>query len=84
MKPDKCGEYSVHCAMKGLTCEMLNNLDGNLMGAYCVKRSCTKDKDCSTLDDKKLKHKPGKCEDKKCIYDFFDYSKNPKPSIVSS
>ncbi len=66
-KPYDC-EYSGSCATKDKICTRFTKLDGTWTSLYCVKINCKKDKDCSKLD--KGKHKPAKCKNKKCKYEF--------------
>jgi hypothetical protein len=55
---------------KDFDCLRFTAPDGNFMDMYCAQKKCKKISDCSTLDDSKLKHKPGKCEKKECNYDY--------------
>lgn len=72
LKPVDCAYDNFCTYKKGLTCATFTDMDGfSLEDDYCAQDKCEKDEDCTTLDDKKLKHKPGKCEKKKCKYDFF-------------
>ena len=54
---------------KDQICTDFVDLKDKPFGRYCAQLKCSKEKDCSTLDDPKLKHKPAKCENKKCKYD---------------
>jgi hypothetical protein len=51
---------------------------------YCLQNKCKKDADCSKLNDPKLKHIPGRCEKKKCNYEFSSKQDKPTSSHTSN
>ena len=69
MKPEQCS-WPKDCKFEpNLDCLQLVDLKGaSFYHTYCVQNKCKKDADCTTLDDPELKHRPGKCEKKKCNY----------------
>ena len=63
----------------GLKCQGFHGLICHPLydNSFCGQDKCKKDEDCTTLDDPKIKHKPPKCEKKKCIYEpYYTQSKS--------